>query len=245
MFGKIHRANVACDFRNGYANPMSVLSRNGILWAGAFLSYGVLLTVRLMNWDTLGRFLIPIFVLLVLVVAIRVPGGLGAQRKLLITALSAALVGDLLVNWSPVPGWCLLPFAITHLSLFALCVHLRAFSVFDLLILPAVATVAWIFHLAMAPHMPSTVTWLAAIFYQVLLVMVCWRALCLWQSPQTVAKKLLASGIVLFFFTDHFVMMQIVTPATHWVLLTWLCYPPALFLIAQSSTYFTPHQGST
>jgi len=71
--------------------------------------------------------------------------------------------------------------------------------------------------------------------YLLLLDLMVWRALALMTDPRPGGSVLLALGGALFFATDHLVVLQILRPSTAWVVGTWICYPPALSLLALAS----------
>ena len=193
----------------------------------------VALTVlRTASDDTITRWWIPLFEVAVLARAVFPRHPWSRSRTHLVTALVFCLGGDILINWTKWGDACIVPFSVTYLNLLWIFVRARRPQASDLpRLLPWIAVSAVVV-LAIAPGVG--VPWKIALIsaYALLLDLMLWRALALLPGPRPAGAVPLALGALLFFATDHLVVLQIFRPATAWVVATWICYPPALALLA-------------
>ncbi len=199
----------------------------------AAISAIALTILRALSLDAITRWLIPGFELVVLARAILPIKPWNSLRAHLICGLTFCLLGDTLINWTPLGKACILFFSVTHLNLLWIFVHLRRPKLADLsAILPWCLVSLVVFAMVTA----SLRTWMfpALAAYLLLLDLMLWRALALLPAPRPGGALLLALGGLLFFATDHLVVLQFLRPREVWVIATWICYPPALALLALS-----------
>lgn len=200
--------------------------------AVAAISTAALTFLRARSLDDITRWWIPAFELVVLARAILPVRPWNRLRTHLALALVFCLLGDLLINWTPWGNGCIAFFAVTHLNLLWIFVHLRRPRRRDLpRLLPWCLASAAVLA-AIAGESPSMATFAALAAYALLLDLMVWRAVSLLARPRTDGAIPLAVGALLFFATDHLVILQIFRPAPVWVVATWLCYPPCLALLA-------------
>lgn len=208
----------------------------------AFLLFAVLSTValtvlRALSMDSITRWWIPFFEVVLLVRAIVPVKPWNSLRAHLVCGLTFCLLGDLLVNWTPWGNGCILFFAVTHLNLLWIFVHLRRPKLAELPAILPWCLVSVVVLISIASQLPKTWMFPALGAYLLLLDLMVWRAFALLSKPQPGGAILLAIGGLLFFATDHLVVLQIFRPAHIWVVATWVCYPPALSLFALSSRF--------
>jgi uncharacterized membrane protein YhhN len=198
----------------------------------------VALTVlRTLSMDTVTRWWIPAFEVAVLLRATLPVRPWSHSRTHLISALGFCLLGDVLINWTPWGDGCIVFFAITHLNLLWIFVHLRRPRWAELPTFLPGLLVSTVVLVAVLPNLSKVwMPWVLGV-YLLLLDAMLWRALSLLPSPRPGGGRLLAAGALLFFATDHLVVLQIFRPATVWVVATWICYPPALALLALSARF--------
>lgn len=206
---------------------------------GAFLVVTAIFTIaltilRAFSLDALTRWLIPGFELVVLARAILPVKPWNSLRAHLVCGLTFCLLGDLLVNWTSLGKACILFFSVTHLNLLWIFIHLRRPKLADL---PAILPWCFVSLVVFGMVSASLRTWMfpAMAAYLLLLDLMAWRAFALLPAPRSGGALLLALGGGLFFATDHLVILQFLRPREAWVIATWICYPPALALLALSS----------
>ena len=191
--------------------------------------------LRLRSIESVVRWWVPAFELVVIARALLPPSPWSRARTHLVIALAACLAGDLLINWTPWGRGCVALFAVTHLNLLWIFVHLRPPRLADLpSLLPWCAASAAVFA-ATRSGLPAAWMVPAMVAYLLLLDLSAWRAVALLRSDRGGAAAFLAAGEALFFATDHFVILQMLRANDAWVVATWICYPPALALLALSS----------
>jgi len=194
-----------------------------------------LTVLRTRSADNVTRWWIPAFEGCVLLRAAFPLRPWNSSRTHLLSALGFCLTGDVLINWTPWGNGCIAFFAITHLNLLWIFVHLRRPRGADVPIaLPGFLVSAVVLAGVLPSLSKAWMPWVLGV-YLLLLDAMLWRALALVPSPVPGGGRLLAAGAVLFFATDHLVVLQIFKPATAWVVWTWICYPPALALLALSA----------
>lgn len=198
----------------------------------------VALTVlRSLSVDALTRWWIPAFELAVLARALFPLRPWSASRTHLVVGLAFCLGGDVLINWTPWGDGCIAFFTVTHLNLLWIFLQLRRFRWAESpTLLPGFLASAAVFA-AVLPGLSKA--WMPPLLgaYMFLLDLMVWRSLALLRSPRSEGGRLLAAGAILFFLTDHLVILQIYRPASVWVVATWLCYPPALALLALAARF--------
>jgi hypothetical protein len=204
----------------------------------------VALTIlRAHSADHVTRWWIPAFELAVLWRAAFPLRPWSASRTHLLVALGFCLGGDVLINWTPWGDGCIAFFTVTHLCLLWIFLHLRRPRWLDLPTLLPGFLVSLAVFAAVLPSLSKA--WMPPVLgaYLFLLDMMLWRALVLLRSPRPLAGRWLAAGAILFFLTDHLVILQIYRPHSVWVVATWLCYPPALALLAFSARFLGRSSG--
>jgi hypothetical protein len=187
--------------------------------------------------DDATRWWIPAFELAVLARAAFPVRPWSHSRTHLLSALGLCLAGDVLINWTPWGGACIAFFAVTHLNLIWIFVHLRRPRRAELPpLLPGVLASAVVFAAVLPGLAKAWMPWVLGA-YLLLLDAMLWRALVLLRSPRPAGGVWLAAGALLFFATDHLVVLQIYRPQPAWVVATWICYPPALALLALAARW--------
>lgn len=196
-----------------------------------------LTVLRTLSADAITRWWIPAFEVVLLSRAAFPVRPWSSPRTHLILALALCLAGDLVINWTSQGVYCILFFAAAHLNLIWIFARLRRPRRADIPWLLPWCVASLVVFGSVAPVLPKP--WMAPALgaYLLLLDLMAWRALALLSGPRPGGAILLASGGVLFFATDHLVVLQILRPATFWVVATWICYPPALSLLALASRY--------
>jgi uncharacterized membrane protein YhhN len=209
----------------------------------AAISTVALTLLRARSMDAITRWWIPGFELVTVVRALLPTSPWNSLRTHLVCGLSFCLLGDLLINWTAWGNGCILFFAVTHLNLLWIFLHLRRIRRVEIpAILPWCAASSAVLA-AVAPQLPKTWMLPALGAYLLLLDLMAWRALALLATPRAGGALLLALGGSLFFATDHLVILQIFRPEQIWVVATWICYPPALALLAVSCHLLRIPQG--
>lgn len=196
-----------------------------------------LTVLRAVSADHITRWWIPAFELVVLWRAALPVRPWSTSRTHLMVALGFCLGGDVLINWTPWGDGCIVFFTVTHLSLLWIFLHLRRPRWAELpTFLPGFLVSAVVFA-AVLPIL--TKSWMPPLLgaYLLLLDLMVWRSVALLRSPRPEGGRLLAVGAILFFLTDHLVILQIYRPASAWVVATWICYPPALALLALAARF--------
>jgi hypothetical protein len=160
-------------------------------------------------------------------------------RTHLLLGLFLCLCGDILINWTPWKPACIGCFALAHLNLLWIFLHRRGARWADLpkLVPWLLASAGILFACARGLSHPWMALGMAA--YLLLLDLMVWRGVALLSSPRPAGATLLAGGAVLFWATDQLVILQTFRASTCWVVATWICYPPALSLLALSSRFLS------
>jgi uncharacterized membrane protein YhhN len=203
----------------------------------AVVSTVALTVLRALSLDSIARWWIPAFEIVLLARAVFPLRPWSRQRTRLTFALAFCLAGDLLINWTAYGNLCIAFFAITHLNLLWIFARLRRPVVADIPSLLPWCVASLVVFVSVAAALPKPWMAPALVAYLLLLDLMVWRALALLAEPRPAGGIFLALGGVLFFATDHLVVLQILRPAPIWVVATWICYPPALTLLALSSRH--------
>lgn len=203
----------------------------------AAISTVALTVLRTFSVDAVTRWWIPAFEVALLARAVFPVRPWSALRTHLALALALCLAGDILINWTSQGIYCVAFFAGTHLNLLWIFLRLRRPVRADTPLLLPWCVASLVVFASVAAILPKP--WMAPVLaaYLLLLDLMVWRALALLADPRPRGSRLLALGGVLFFATDHLVVLQILRPATVWVVATWICYPPALALLALASRF--------
>lgn len=216
----------------------------------AFLALAAVSTValtvlRALSMDPITRWWIPLFEVAVLARAVFPTAPWNPLRTHLAIALAFCLAGDILINWTSQGTYCIVFFAATHLNLLWIFVRLRRPVRADLRSLPPWCVASLVVFASAASALPKP--WMAPVLaaYLLLLDLMVWRALALLPHPRPGGAVLFALGGALFFATDHLVVLQILRPAPIWVVATWICYPPALALLALAGRNLTTTEPDT
>ena len=198
----------------------------------AAVSTLALTVLRTLSMDPITRWWIPLFEVAVLARAVFPVAPWSRLRTHLAIALAFCLAGDILINWTSQGTYCIVFFAGTHLNLLWILVRLRRPVRADIPALLPWCVASLVVFASVASSLPKP--WMAPVLaaYLLLLDLMVWRALALLSDPRPGGALPLALGGVLFFATDHLVVLQILRPSTIWVVATWVCYPPALALLA-------------
>lgn len=207
--------------------------------AATAISTVALTVLRTLSMDGITRWWIPAFEVAILLRAILPARPWSPFRTHMAIALAFCLGGDILINWTSQGIYCVLFFAATHLNLLWIFLRLRRPKPADIPSLLPWCVASLVVFASVASLLPKPWMVPALGAYLLLLDLMVWRALALLPDPRPGGAVLLALGGTLFFATDHLVVLQILRPSPAWVAGTWICYPPALALLALASRNLT------
>lgn len=197
------------------------------------LLYPPIFAAKYFNVEWAERILVPLFVVLVFAVNAYInPLGVG-KNKYLFLAFLFVCVGNILLNLTDLRVPVAISFLLTHLNLILFYSHKQPWQrrdakyLFPVLLSSAAAF--WFVSL----RVPSMRESLLLGCYLLMLTVMLWRALCIFATGErSVGRFLVIGGSFLFYLTDILVSANIVYEANSLVALTWICYPPALFMLS-------------
>ena len=199
----------------------------------SFLCYVTILFSKLVEYETITTYLIPFFVFLVFISAIVFNWPLVKKRWLLCLAFGFVCIGDFLLNLTTYGKYCVLAFCATHICLIIYYLQDNHFKKSDLnylfLLFGFSATLYLLINRAIAE------VYLSVVFavYLIVLSTMLWRALCYIKSDNTLLRKvLIIAGSSLFYITDICVSSNELYHTKTLIILTWICYPPALVMLS-------------
>ena len=192
--------------------------------------YPGILVTKAVGLDAVSDILIPVFVFLAFSYTLY-QWRSNKQNGLMCLAFLFILIGDVSINLlSYKPGAVV--FFMTHILLTILFLRLQPFQKSDLRLLPVFLLIALIYFLMVFPDLhfasiPHLVLLIGLVLYLSLLSVMVWRAVCLPKQ-----YIVLVIGALLFYATDLVVLLNVIYIEKIFKIVTWLLYPPALFLLS-------------
>jgi hypothetical protein len=199
----------------------------------SFLCYVIIIVLKIIEYETIAAYLIPFFVLLVFIATIIFNRPLVKNRLLLYLAFGFVCVGDFLVNLTSYGKYSVLSFCGTHICLIIYYLKDTHFKKSDLncLFLPfGISAMLFLFI-----KRDIAEVYLSVVFavYLIVLSTMLWRAICYIKSNYTLLRKvLIIAGSSFFYITDICVSSNVVYHTKTLMILTWICYPPALAMLS-------------
>jgi uncharacterized membrane protein YhhN len=195
--------------------------------------YPAIFAAKYFNVDSAERILVPLFVILVFAVSAYLNPIAVGKNKYLFLAFLFICIGDILLNLTNLRVLVAVSFLLTHLNLTLFYSYRMRWQSGDFrLLFPVLLTSAAAFWFVSLKE-PSLQQCLLLGCYLLMLTAMLWRALCVFATGERAKGKfLLAGGSFLFYLTDIFVSANVVYETNSLVALTWICYPPALFMLS-------------
>ncbi|ULQ59444.1 lysoplasmalogenase [Brucepastera parasyntrophica] len=194
--------------------------------------YAVIVAFKIFSVDAV-RYVIPAFVVVVFLYSLTATF---RQTWLISLALLFVVIGDVLLNLTPVGDLAIVSFSVTHICLTIFYVRKKPFEKKDMPFLIPFALIAVLYYCVVFNDIPQTVAILKFVLpvYLCLLALMAWRALCLVLSDVCkLERKKITIGSTLFYATDLLVFLQIIYGHPKmFVVGTWILYPPALVLLS-------------
>jgi hypothetical protein len=200
------------------------------LFLRVFLAcYAGIFLLKLYGLDRVTKFIIPVFVLGICLYSLQ-----GTTKDRLISlALFFAFVGDSLINLSPFPSACIIPFALTHVCLIVYYLTRKTFALNELLTLVPILLLSGFFYDRIRADIPGGAQKAVCLAYLGILDIMVWRAGCLLFSAETRSDRLkVLWGSVLFYITDVMVCLYTVYHHRAFIIVIWSIYPTALGLLS-------------
>jgi uncharacterized membrane protein YhhN len=205
--------------------------------AVAVLFFIAILFSKTANCESITKYLIPVFVAFVFVHAVAYNLPLTKNHKFLLLAFGFVCIGDFMINLSSYGKYSVLAFCCTHICLTIYYFSDNKFKLVNLTYLITVLLFSAALFLIINKNIDEV--YLSIVFgaYLTVLSVMLWRALCYLQSENRFVRKfLIISGSLLFFITDICVSANVVYNSKTLIIITWICYPPALVMLSLTNT---------
>ncbi|MDR2580517.1 MAG: lysoplasmalogenase family protein [Fibromonadaceae bacterium] len=202
-----------------------------IYFAIASVFYVVIFWLRVFEFPEIAKFCIPAFVLMVALYSfINAKDKSLKQGSLLLTlALAFAFCADAVINFISVQIGVMVFFA-THICLVIYYLKKKPLERKEVLYIAPLLAITIMFCMAVVPHTSDKLYIYGIPAYMVLLTVMLWRAVCLFNDKDNLKIIL---GSALFYLTDISVIMMLAYgDSTALNIEAWAMYPPALFLLS-------------
>ncbi|MDR3001274.1 MAG: lysoplasmalogenase family protein [Fibromonadaceae bacterium] len=197
----------------------------------ASIFYVLIFWLRVFDFPEAAKFCIPAFVLMLAVYSfINAKDRSLKQGSLLLTlALAFAFFADTVINFISVQMGVMIFFA-THICLVIYYFKKKPLESKELLYIVPLLAITIMFCMAVVPHTTDKLYIYGIPAYMILLTVMLWRAVCLFNDKDNVKIIL---GSALFYLTDISVIMMLAYgDSTALNVEAWAMYPPALFLLS-------------
>lgn len=159
-----------------------------------------------------------------------------SRTRLISLALFFALLGDIFINCTPWKQGAAV-FCLTHACLIICCLRYMPPARRDIVPALPVFCTGLAYYLLVRADLPDKMMHIAFALYLFLISVMLWRALCLRGG---MFSMVMGVGALLFFLTDLSVLSDALYAQRALSILTWLLYPPALFLLSMAGKYAPP-----
>ncbi len=192
--------------------------------------YPVIFFLRIHGIESVTRYLIPSYVFILFVVT-----SIINRKKHILLSIVFFLIfcGDTIINLMEDIRPSVIPFTLTHLLLFFYFLKNKEMQYRDIFPMLLVFTVSTTLFLTLKRDILDFKMLLAFAGYLFILSMMVWRGLCFIYSNKTMYyKTCIIVGSMMFFFTDIFVSLFTIYHQKSFLIIIWILYPPALFLLS-------------
>lgn len=193
--------------------------------------YVVIFGLRVFELPQIAKFCIPTFVLATALYSfINAKDRSLKQGSLLMTlALAFAFCADTVINFVSTEIGVVI-FCLTHTCLVSYYFKKKPLKANEILYIIPLLLIGIMFYIAIFPNITSALFIYGIPAYVLLLTLVVWRAICLFDNKDSLKIIL---GSVLFYLTDISVIMMLAYgDSTALNIEAWAMYPPALFLLS-------------
>ncbi len=197
------------------------------------LFYVAIFYFRTNNVEEVTKIIIPLFVFMIFIFVLFTNNIRNRRNILLYFIFLFILVGDCIINWSEHKQLSVIPFGITHIFLtFYYMLDIKFLKKDFIFLIPVLAFSALLFFKVHA-DIPDNLLLTVFIIYLSILNFMFWRALCYLQSEQNILKiSFVILGSLFFYFTDVSVSLYSIYKQEYLIMIIWILYPPALFLLS-------------
>jgi hypothetical protein len=197
------------------------------------LLYILILISKILGCDSISRIAIPVMVITIFIYAVISNFSIPKAKIFLLLAFGFVCIGDILINLTTFWKYSVLAFCCTHICLIIYYFLENRFEKQDLINL----LIIFIIGLSIFLKINSDITelGLSVLFgvYLSILSTMLWRATCYLKSNNSLIRKLLImSGSLLFYITDICVSANVIYQSKTLIIITWICYPPALVMLS-------------
>ncbi|MDR3002289.1 MAG: lysoplasmalogenase family protein [Fibromonadaceae bacterium] len=195
--------------------------------------YVIIFWLRVFEHTEISKFFISSFVLLTVLYSFaNAKDKSFKQGSLLVTlALAFAFIAETVINFFPklpVPGVTI--FCATHICLVIYYFKRKSLESKEILYAIPLLAISVIFCIAILPNVTLKLFLYGVPIYMVLLTLMLWRAVCMFNDKDGLKIIL---GSVLFYLVDiSVIMVRAYGSSTALNIETWAMYPPALFLLS-------------
>lgn len=197
----------------------------------AAVFYVVIFGLRVFEFTEIAKFCIPAFVLIAALYSfINAKDRSLKHGSLLLTfALTFAFCADTVINFISTQIGVVI-FCLTHICLISYYLKRKSLEKKEIFFIIPLLLIGAMFYKAIFPHITSALFRYGIPVYVLLLTLMLWRALCLFNDRDGLKVVL---GSALFYLTDISVIMMLAYgDSTALTIEAWAMYPPALFLLS-------------
>lgn len=195
--------------------------------------YFSILLLKCYHVENVSRIVIPLFVFMAFAFAFYINFRKVQNHIFLIGAFAFILIGDTLINLTPYGKYSVITFCISHIFFILYFISLKNFETKEILYLIPISLVSLLIFNNIHNNIQSkSLIYIFAVYLMVLSFML-WRAICTIRSSIMVHQKtIIILGAFLFYCTDILVSINVLYHLKAFVILTWIVYPPALYLLS-------------
>lgn len=202
-------------------------------FAVCYLLYPAIFVAKYFEVAWAEKIFVPFFVILVLAFNVYINPIKKGKNRFLLYAFLFVCVGDIIINLISFNEWSVLSFVLTHVNLILFFSFKHRWSRADLKYIIPVALLSLGIFLSFRPNIPTSKEAFLFGCYLLVLSTMLWRATSFLSTRElAITKFLIVVGALLFYLTDVFVSTNVVFDSSILLALTWICYPPALFMLS-------------
>lgn len=198
-----------------------------------YLLYPTIFVAKYFEIRWAEKIFVPFFVILVLAFNVHINPIKKGKNRFLMYAFLFVCVGDIIINLISFNEWSVFSFVLTHINLILFFSFKHHWSSGDVKYTIPVALLSISIFFWALPNIPTTKEAVLFGCYLLVLSTMLWRAVSFLGTKElAITKFLIIGGALLFYLTDVCVSTNVVINSKILLALTWICYPPALFMLS-------------
>ena len=183
--------------------------------------------------SNLEMIFIPLFVSLVFIYNAHSNPFSKRNNAFLFFAFLFVCLGDYIINLTQWGAWFIIPFVLVHVNLILYFSKEKPWTKSDIKFVWPIMLLSALLYFILIPIIADTTRLLVLAIYMALLSTMLWRAICYTTTKNNDPQKIrIIAGAFLFYVTDLSVASNVVIQSKVLIVVTWICYVPALVMLS-------------